>query len=475
MFDAFLEDMDRSEFGNSPSPDGKENILKIYLNTKSLEEFIKLSLDSAEYLTIDQLGRRLSIVPAVSTVFQGTKMDHKTKFYTEALKKDVNASSADLYMDYIEEEELLASKLKKALENIGILAFYYTEVAKYTKSVVDDVNEIVMISRGNMMVRKPYSNRMRLLNQISLYGSVSEKYAKTKSKKENKTAGIFAELIKRGKDPSKINVGNTNLLFSANAFAKNAGFRGPGQLIETDPETGIKSISSEKREFTHFRDESESPDAWGHARIYVDPEEPTEMIVLEVQSDLFQIGKDKPRKGVFRRRKEDFSEIETPFLKQLKSGLSGHERAQIYSVIQQAVNNGQESILFPTKETVTMIEGYQTANDWRDYDDPSDRIEAAKSPIDMKDSYPEPGDMPEDYSNGIEKIRDGYENLARAISKELNIPLEKVKRKGYEYYKFDIPEKFVKREGEMPVFAKGGKFTINKITPKKFMRAMKKK
>jgi hypothetical protein len=122
-----------------------------------------------------------------------------------------------------------------------------------------------------------------------------------------------------------------------------------------------------------------------------------------------------------------------------------------------------------------MIEGYQTANDWRDYDDPSDRIEAAKSPIDMKDSYPEPGDMPEDYSNGIEKIRDGYENLARAISKELNIPLEKVKRKGYEYYKFDIPEKFVKREGEMPVFAKGGKFTINKITPKKFMRAMKKK
>jgi hypothetical protein len=47
--------------------------------------------------------------------------------------------------------------------------------------------------------------------------------------------------------------------------------------------------------------------------------------------------------------------------------------------------------------------------------------------------------------------------------------------RGYYYYVFDIPEKFLKREAEMPTFEKGGKFKINKIVPKKFLRAMKKK
>lgn len=472
MFDALLDEIEPIPLGsrNLLSVDGKENFVKVKPNTSKLNEFVKL-VRYSESLTTDQLGRRLSITPAISRVFQGTRIDHKNKFYAEAFERDMSVSSADIYSDYVKEDDLLSMQLRDALKDLSRLVDAYVGVASSISDIVDSVNRITILSRNNMMVDRTWRNPEEVFKRVNLYKRASKEYAKNKKVKQT-NRGVLSELVKRGKDPSRINVGNTTFLFSASPFAKDAGFRGPGNLIETDEETGIKTVSDTKKEFTHFRDESH---VWGHARVYVDPDNPTEMIILEIQSDLFQIGKDRPNINQYRRKKGDFNEIEAPFLKQLKSGLSGYERAQIYSTIQQAVNSGQESILLPTKETVTFIEGYTTEDNWQYYDDPSDRIEAAKSPIYMRNPMPEPGEKPEDYSIGIEKIRDGYENLARAISKELGVPLEKVKRKGYEYYKFDIPEKFVKREGEMPVFAKGGKFTIKKITPKKFLRAMKKK
>jgi hypothetical protein len=91
MFDALLDEIEPIPLGsrNLLSVDGKENFSKVKPNTSKLDEFVKLVRDS-ESLTIDQLGRRLSITPAISRVFQGTRIDHKNKFYAEAFKRDIS-------------------------------------------------------------------------------------------------------------------------------------------------------------------------------------------------------------------------------------------------------------------------------------------------------------------------------------------------------------------------------------------------
>lgn len=387
-----------------------------------------------------------------------------------------NAEAADRFIDSLADEMGLdANKIYKIPENLpenvdGRYVIIETAneirnisrtldyIEKLFRYLVIAQNDLFSVSSTNSL--SPYlmdisdvPGTMKRLDNIS---KTVKSFKELKQDKLSKRNQALQKLVEKGKDPKKVNVGRTSFLLSAGTLLKEAGFRGPKE-------------SGNTLEHTHWGDTS-SPDAWGHLRVDIDPEDPETLKLLEAQSDLFQISKKGVQQGT-KRAKGEFNELEAPFLKSTKD-VDTYQRTLLYQALQIAVNNGQTRIAIPTKETATILQGYRTVEDWRPEMDYDERVRKASSPINFPRSGEETG---EDVNASLEKIRNDYEVQARFFAKELNVPLTKENLKGYPYYIIDIPEKFLKRQGEMPTFEKGGKFTIKKIAPKKFLRAMKKK
>lgn len=337
-------------------------------------------------------------------------------------------------------------------EVVKRFASSFDGIEKDFEQAVMHSNELFLASSGNSFsnIEVEGTNLSKSLDRLDQISGTAKAIKKLKQSKFSQRNKALQSLIEKGKDPSKVNVGRTTFLISANSFLKDAGFRGPRQ-------------AGNPKEHTHW-DKTKSPEAWGHQRVHVDLEYPEILQVHESQSDLFQTSKKEADEGL-RRKKSEFNELESPFLKSLKE-VEVYQRTQLYNSIQIAINNGQTQIAYPTKETATIIQGYTTAEPWQREMDFSERLRKASTPISYKDA---------ETSAALEKIRDGYEMQARFAGRELNVQIRKEILRGYPYYVFDIPEKFLKKEAEMPTFEKGGKFTIKKIAPKKFMRAMKKK
>jgi hypothetical protein len=387
-----------------------------------------------------------------------------------------SAEAADRFIDsLVGEAGLDASKIYKIPENLpenvdGRYVIIETanvirnisrtldSIEKSFKYITDAQNSLFSVSSTNSL--SPYlmdlsdvPGTMKRLDNISRTVKLFKELKQDKLSKRNQA---LQKLVEKGKDPKKVNVGRTSFLLSAGTLLKQAGFRGPRE-------------SGNIQEQTHWLD-TPSPGAWGHIRVDIDPEDPETLKLLEAQSDLFQISKKGVEQGT-KRAKSEFNELEAPFLKSTKD-VDTYQRTLLYQALQIAVNNGQTRIAIPTKETATILQGYRTVEDWRPEMDYGERVRKASSPI----SFPRSGEeIGEDVNASLEKIRNDYEVQARFFSKELNVPLTKENLKGYPYYIIEIPEKFLKRQGEMPTFEKGGKFTIKKIAPKKFLKAMKKK
>lgn len=385
-----------------------------------------------------------------------------------SLNNDIDIHS---FIDYLSDLGLQIPE-KDPVRYLEILPFIAEIVKRFAFSLdgieaafeqaIMHSNELFLASSGNSFsnIEVEGTNLSKSLDRLDQISGTAKAIKNLKQRKFSQRNKALQSLVERGKDPSKVNVGRTTFLISANSLLKDAGFRGPRQ-------------AGNPKEHTHW-DKTQSPEAWGHIRVHVDLEYPEILQVHESQSDLLQTSKKEAEQGL-RRSKSEFNELEAPFLRSLKE-VDTYQRTLLYKAIQIAINNGQTQIAFPTKETATIIQGYPTKERWQNETDFSERARKASTPID----YPKKNEdgttsMDEEKSSALEKIREDYEKQARFAAKELNVPMRKEVLRGYPYYVFDIPEKFLKKEAEMPTFEKGGKFTINKIKPKKFLRAMKKK
>jgi hypothetical protein len=363
---------------------------------------------------------------------------------------------SSVYKDMKPEDlEVLEAQIAYRAKDIS---FRLNAIEANFKSSMRSLNELFITSTINSFLRTEIypSNLRESVEYIDKISKITKAYKKVKQDRFSKRNKALQSLIEKGKDPKKVNIGRTTFLVSANNTLKESGFRGPKE-------------SGNSNEYTHWEDTS-TPGAWGHIRVEIDPDDPETLIVPEFQSDLFQTSKMGAEQGA-RRAKGEFNELEAPFLRSLKE-VDTYQRTLLYQAVQIAVNNGQTRIAIPTKDTATIVQMYPTEERWREEMDYSERLRKASSPI----KFPKKeGGVDEKTSAALEKIRNDYEVQARFFAKELNVPLKLETIRGYTYHVIDIPDKFLKRQADMPTFEKGGKFTIKKIMPKKFLRAMKKK
>ena len=370
----------------------------------------------------------------------------------------LNANKIYKTPEYLPENVTARETIILAAKIIRNLASTFDSIERSFKYMTDAQNNLFSISSTNSL--SPYlmssSDLLGTMERLDNISHTVKLFKELKQDKLSKRNQALQKLVEKGKDPKKVNVGRTSFLLSAGTLLKEAGFRGPKESGNTE-------------EHTHW-DKTSSPDAWGHLRVDIDPEDPETLKLLEAQSDLFQISKKGVEQGT-KRAKSEFNELEAPFLKSTKD-VDTYQRTLLYQALQIAVNNGQTRIAIPTKETATILQGYRTADNWKSEMDYDERVRKASTPINFVNVD---GSTNEEINASLEKIRNDYEVQARFFAKELNVPLTKENLKGYPYYIIDIPEKFLKRQGEMPTFEKGGKFTIKKIAPKKFLKAMKKK
>lgn len=438
--------------GTSSNPFDQDNLITLDINS----EQIKYYENPLAYFTLEK--RPIEHIAEYLTARNGRNIMNDNDVYS--------------FIDFLSK---LGLKIPDGLEDLHFqianevknVAITLSNIERYFENSMLGLNELFLASSNNSFLNAEVSptKLSKSLNYITYMSETAKALKNVKQRKLSQRNKALQSLVEKGKDPSKINVGRTVFLLSANSMLTESGFRGPKQSDVFNDE-----LQMFMHEGTHWKG-TESPEAWGHIRVNVDLEYPEVLQVHESQSDLFQTGKRYVEMGINRPRSE-FNEFEAPFLKQLKD-VETYQRTQLYKSIQIAINNGQTQIAYPTKETATIIQGYKTQEDWRDELDFDERIRKASTPVYHLKSKDNTFDEVESASR--ENIRERYETQARFAAKELNVTLRKERMRGYYYYVFDIPEKFLKREAEMPTFEKGGKFKINKIVPKKFLRAMKKK
>jgi len=249
----------------------------------------------------------------------------------------------------------------------------------------------------------------------------------------------------------------------------------------------------------HFDD----PATLGHTRIYVSPENPETMHVLESQSDFYQMegssafkrysgeGAEERISSVLENRlqslednKKVLADLEYKFknnipddqgypiqefqveqfkgivndkerqillskgeLKNWKQKMylgKGHQERLLQENINYAVEKGMTKMRYPTKETAYKIQDYRVLENIDRNGLPAEELANLDKQL-----------------NAQQTILKKYDDAPKMIKKTLGVEVKTVTDgKGNTWYEFDIPESFRSGKGEMRAFARGG--SVNK-------------